>query len=60
LDKNQKKVFKRKWSKENPGKTGKGYHVWHSKDLKEWVHGGQVTHSNWMPTAEYAVEFVLE
>ncbi|MEO0415891.1 MAG: hypothetical protein AAF226_13170, partial [Verrucomicrobiota bacterium] len=31
-----------------------GYHAWHSEDLKEWEHLGQVTESKWVTTAEYA------
>ncbi|MEM8955878.1 MAG: family 43 glycosylhydrolase [Verrucomicrobiota bacterium] len=32
----------------------KGYHAWHSTDMKSWAHHGPVTQSNWMTTAEYA------
>ena len=35
-------------------KGQRGYHGWHSKDMKTWTHQGQVTKSNWMTTAEYA------
>jgi hypothetical protein len=55
IDKKKKRAFAKKWMKDNGIEPNphKGYHVWHSKDLKEWVHGGQVTNSNWMTTAEY-------
>ncbi|WP_420792883.1 hypothetical protein [Lentisphaera profundi] len=32
-----------------------GYHAWHSRDMKNWVHYGSITDkvSRWMTTAEY-------
>ena len=32
-----------------------GYHAWHSKDMKTWIHHGAVTEkfSRWVTTAEY-------
>ena len=32
-----------------------GYHAWHSRDMKTWVHYGPITErfSRWMTTAEY-------
>ncbi|PXA03211.1 hypothetical protein DDZ13_13390 [Coraliomargarita sinensis] len=37
------------------GHTGGGYHAWQSKDMKHWVHHGQVTNrrAKWTTTAEY-------
>jgi len=37
-------------------KPSGGYHAWHSKDMKNWVHYGPVTdkHARWTTTAEYA------
>lgn len=35
-------------------KGSRGYHAWHSTDMQNWTHHGQVTESNWMTTAEYA------
>lgn len=32
----------------------RGYHAWHSTDMKNWTHHGRVTKSRWMTTAEYA------
>lgn len=47
----EKKAIKKKLKN---NKYKKGYHVWRSSDLKNWEHGGQVTNSKWMTTAEYA------
>jgi hypothetical protein len=55
LDKKARQQFKREQQKKNPGPArAGGYHAWHSSDLKEWKHLGQVCKSNWMTTAEYA------
>lgn len=37
------------------GATLGGYHAWHSRDMKNWVHYGPITEgfSRWMTTAEY-------
>lgn len=37
------------------GNPKDGYHAWQSKDMKNWVHHGQVTadHAKWTTTAEY-------
>ena len=36
-------------------RTGaRGYHAWHSTDMKSWTHHGQVSSSHWLTTAEYA------
>ncbi len=34
--------------------AGPGYHAWHSSDMKEWVHKGQVTESRWVTSVEHA------
>ena len=55
LDKKEKRKFKQQWLKDNPQKASeKGYHAWHSSDLKDWKHLGPVCKSNWVTTAEYA------
>ena len=35
-------------------KGSRGYHAWHSTDMKTWTHHGQVSKSHWVTTAEYA------
>ena len=44
LSKKEKKAYKKKMAGKQ-SEADRGYHVWHSKDLKDWVHGGKVTHS---------------
>jgi len=50
----ERRAFRQEWEKKNPSKSAKGYHAWHSTNLKEWKHLGPVCWSNWMTTAEYA------
>ena len=53
LSATQRKAFKKEHSKKrNP--ADKGYHAWHSADLKAWTYCGKVSDSNWVTTAEYA------
>ncbi len=54
LNRKERQAYKKEWEKKNPSKGEKGYHAWHSSDLKEWKHLGPVCWSNWMTTAEYA------
>ncbi|MEO0446245.1 MAG: hypothetical protein AAF191_09245, partial [Verrucomicrobiota bacterium] len=55
LDRKERRDFKKKYLEEHPQSArAKGYHAWHSTDLKEWEHLGQVCESNWVTTAEYA------
>lgn len=47
--------IRKKWEQENPySKADKGYHAWHSCDLKKWEYCGKVADSKWVTTAEYA------
>jgi len=34
--------------------AGRGYHAWHSTDLKSWKHHGKIAQSHWVTTVEYA------
>lgn len=58
LNRKERAAFKKEYAKKNPAaaapKGEKGYHAWHSTDLKNWKHLGSVCWSNWMTTAEYA------
>ncbi|MEM9478669.1 MAG: hypothetical protein AAGA58_03295 [Verrucomicrobiota bacterium] len=55
LNKEERNAFRKEFRKKNPAPPReKGYHAWHSTDLKEWKHLGPVCWSNWMTTAEYA------
>ena len=37
----------------NGTNSGGNYHAWHSKDLENWTHHGDVTKNNWVTSAEY-------
>ncbi len=55
LSRKERQAFKKEYQKKHPTVPNKkGYHAWHSTDLEEWKHLGQVCPSNWMTTAEYA------
>ena len=55
LSADERRAYKKKQQKKTPRSPNQaGYHAWHSTDLKEWKHLGQVCKSNWMTTAEYA------
>ena len=55
LNRKERQAYKKEYQKKNPTpEREKGYHAWHSTDLKEWKHLGSVCWSNWMTTAEYA------
>jgi hypothetical protein len=53
IPKGLSKAEKKAHRKKHIPKGEKGYHAWHSADLKEWKHLGQVCWSNWVTTAEY-------
>ena len=40
--------------KKKASDADKGYHAWHSTDMKTWTHCGKVSNSNWVTSAEYA------
>jgi mono/diheme cytochrome c family protein len=50
LARNKRAAFRQEWNKKHP----RGYHAWHSTDLKDWKHLGLVCPSSCMTTAEYA------
>ena len=50
LARNKYAVFRQDWRKKHP----RGYHAWHSTDLKDWKLLGLVCPSSCMTTAEYA------
>ena len=55
LSADERRAYKKKYFKENPiPDSERGYHAWHSTDLKKWTYHGQVCKSNWVTTAEYA------
>jgi len=48
----ERREFKKKHAVRN--EADRGYHAWHSADLKSWEYCGKVSNSNWVTTAEYA------
>lgn len=54
LDRSKRRAYRAEQWKKMGVKLERGYHAWHSTDLKKWKHLGPVCPSNWMTTAEYA------
>ena len=49
LQRNKYAAFRQEWRKKHP----RGYHAWHSKDLRDWKLLGLVCPSSCMTSAEY-------
>ena len=47
----ERRAMRKRYIEEN--KVPRGYHAWHSTDLKEWTFHGQISYSKWVTTAEY-------
>jgi hypothetical protein len=55
MSEKEKRTFRKEWLKDNPEPNNSNcYHAWHSTDMANWTHCGQISNSRWVTTAEYA------